>query len=50
MKSWPKAKLGQVQVGLNIVQNHLFVCDIFMVDHDVKRLICSVYSHGNYLP
>ena len=22
MKSWPKVKLGQVQVGLNIAQNH----------------------------
>ena len=22
MKSWPKVKLGQVQVGSNIAQNH----------------------------
>ena len=22
MKSWPKMKLGEVQVGLNIAQNH----------------------------
>ena len=22
MKSWPKVKLGKVEVGLNIVQNH----------------------------
>ena len=22
MKSWPKAKLGQIQVGSNIAQNH----------------------------
>ena len=24
MKSWPKVKLGQVQVGSNIAQNHSF--------------------------
>ena len=24
MKSWPKVKLGQVQVGLNIAQNHSY--------------------------
>ena len=23
MKSWPKVKLGQVQVGSNIAQNHI---------------------------
>ena len=25
MKSWPKVKLGQVQVGSNIAQNHLYI-------------------------
>ena len=24
VKSWPKEKLGQVEVGSNIAQNHLF--------------------------
>ena len=36
MKSWPKAKLGQVGLGLNIAQNHLY---------SLKEVIS-----GHYLP
>ena len=28
MKSWPKVKLGQIQVGSNIAQNHLTKSEI----------------------
>ena len=34
MKSWPKVKLGQVQVGSNIAQNHSYLVIICPNSHE----------------
>ena len=43
MKSWPKVKLGEVQVGSNIAQNHSSSSSRF--EHCSESLIYPIRSH-----
>ena len=45
MKSWPKVKLGQVQVGSNIAQNHSSTVQITFIFIDFSRLRLKRKTH-----